>query len=166
MRSLATISSRSAPPSSAGEAPREYISRTFTLARRGRSASVVTWRDATSAGGRRSGDLRQPREDLASVAKVVGVVEDLLEVQLPAALVRSEKIAQRDALIPAALAELLDNRIGPTARHARLDERQQNPLGEQRAVRQLEVGAHPLRIDDHPRSEETTSELQQRQYLV
>ena len=28
-----------------------YISRTFPLARRGRSASVVTWRDATSAAG-------------------------------------------------------------------------------------------------------------------
>src|ERR1700759_321138 len=54
MRSLATISSGGG--FSSEEPARSYISRTFPLAIRGRSASVggVTWRDASNAVGRRA----------------------------------------------------------------------------------------------------------------
>src|SRR5450631_846947 len=109
MRSLATISSCSSSPGKAGGS--EYISRTFPLARRDRSASDVTWRDATSAGGRCSGDLREPREDLGRVAQVVRIVEYRLEVEVARAFVGGQQLAQRDALIPCALGELLDRAV-------------------------------------------------------
>src|SRR5271154_3234775 len=160
MRSLATINrgACAAPSTVDGSS---YISRTFPLARRGRSASVVTCRDATSEigsreghmrrlGGRRSSDLIEPREDLGGVAGVVGVVEDLLEVQRARALVDREQLAQRKALIPGALGELLNHAIGLVAGDAGGDDREQHTLGEERAMRQLQVGAHPLRVDLHP----------------
>src|SRR5271156_2014098 len=100
MRSLATISSAEAPstPSSA------YISRTLPRAMRGRSARVsVTWRDASE----RSGDRVQPRHDLRRVTDVVGVVEDRVQVEPTRAIVHGEQLAQRDALIPRPLCQLL-----------------------------------------------------------
>ena len=59
-----------------------------------------------------SGDLVQPRDDVAGVANVVGVVEDLLEIELAPALVLGEQIAQRDAVVPDALSQLLDEAVG------------------------------------------------------
>src|ERR1700691_5101757 len=106
MRSLATISRRS--PSGP---PRSYISRTFPLAIRGRSASAVIvarlyrrtrpqWVAGPPGGGRRSlraragsHDLVQPRDDLLRIPHVVPVVEDLLQVQPGGALVRGEQLA-------------------------------------------------------------------------
>src|SRR2546423_12280062 len=110
MRPLATIRRRAGPSGWARFRPsRPYISRTCPLAIGGRSASVVTWLDATSAAGRDrtaaarvSGDLVEPGDDLGGVADVVGVVEDALEVELAAALMRGEQIAQRHALVPGA----------------------------------------------------------------
>jgi hypothetical protein len=49
----------------------------------------------------------------------------------------------------ALLGEPLDDPVGLVALHAALDEREQDPLGEHGAVRQLEVAAHALGMDDH-----------------
>src|SRR5271165_4775409 len=101
MRSLATISSGGGTPGMPSTPSMSYISRTLPRAIRGSSSSVaVTWRDATE----RSGDVVEPREDLAGVAHVVGVVEDRVQVE-PAG-----------ALVGDALRELLDDAIGLVAR--------------------------------------------------
>src|SRR5664280_456291 len=117
MRSLATISSGGA--SATSRPARSYISRTFPLATRGRSASVFTRLDATSGiGGRPAGsvDRVDPRERLVEapdylpgIAHIVVVGEDLVEVerQRTDALVAGEQVAQRDALVPRLLRELL-----------------------------------------------------------
>src|SRR5579862_5571132 len=167
MRSLATINRRS--PSGR---PRSYISRTFPLAIRGRSASAVIVarlyrraRPQRVAGldGRTSvececarswargdsRDLLQPPHDLLCVAHIVPVVEDLIEVQPSGALVAREQLAQRNALVPRALRELLHDAVGVVARGAGGDEREQHALGEERAVRELEVRAHAPRVDRH-----------------
>src|SRR5580692_7188279 len=125
MRSLATISSADAPSTLSSA----YISRTLPRAIRGSSARVsVTWRDATE----RSGDRVQPRQDLGRVAEVVRVIEDRAQVQVAGPLVGGEQLAQRDALIPRALGQLLHDPVGLIARGPRLDERQQHALGEER----------------------------------
>src|SRR5437867_2705782 len=123
MRSLATISSRAAESGGMSGPLSAYISRTFPLATRGRSARVLTCFDATSATGRdrtsnrpgggcpiqrRSGDLVQTSEDLAGVLQVVRVVEDVIEVEAARALVGGEQIAQRNPAVPGALGKLLD----------------------------------------------------------
>src|SRR6202035_2128281 len=156
MRSLATISRLAAASEGPSVPLRPYISRTFPLARRGRSAMVVTWLDATSAAGgnrtpppRRSGDLLQPGEDLPGVADVVGVVEDLVEVEPRPAVVGGEQVAQGYALVPCPLGQLLDEAVGLVAGGSCRDEGQEHPLGEEGAVGQLEVRAHALRIDGH-----------------
>src|ERR1700733_2072020 len=96
MRSLATINSGACPPplGTPWTPARSYISRTFPLAIRGRSASeVVTCGDASERSGDRMAarcgvlDVVEPREDLARVAGVVGVVEDRVQVEPGGALV-------------------------------------------------------------------------------
>src|ERR1700735_4369358 len=128
MRSLATISSRSGCPSKA------YISRTFPLAIRERSERRLTWRDANSAGGRnggwRSGDLVEARDDRPRVADVVAEVEDPVEVEPTGALVGGEQLAQRDALVPGVLSELLHDPIGVVAARSRRHQCEQHSLGE------------------------------------
>src|SRR6185312_13005512 len=128
MRSLATISSLPADPSPSASS--EYISRTFPLAIKGRSARLVTRGDATSARGRtrpdaraasgpvgaaRSGDLLEARDDLLRVADVVPEVEDRVEVEAGGALVGRQQLAHRDALVPCVLGELLDHAVGVVA---------------------------------------------------
>src|SRR5512142_240256 len=106
MRSLATIRIR---PETPFPGPSAYISRTFPLASRGRSARTLTWGDATSAtGGRRlpSGDLVEAPEHLFGVAQVGGRIEDPIELQPRRALVGGEQLAQRHAVLPRALGEL------------------------------------------------------------
>src|SRR5664279_3913198 len=143
MRSLATISSGG--DSATSRSARSYISRTFPLAIRGRSASVVTCFDATNGSGDRttgSVDLVDPREhavqapdDLVRVAHVVVVGEDLVEVerQRTHALVAGQQVAQRGALVPRLLRQLLHDAVGVVAGHAAPHEREQDALGEQRA---------------------------------
>src|SRR5271165_6614769 len=139
MRSLATISSGGGTPGTPSTPSMSYISRTFPRAMRGSSSSVaVTRRDATSAWRSddfallrprslaRSGDLVEPGDDLVGVTDVVGVVEDRVQVQRARAPVGGEQLAQRDALVPRALRELLDDAVGLVARGSRLDERVQH----------------------------------------
>src|SRR5437588_3459136 len=156
MRSLATINKRSTPARAGSATP--YISRTFPLAMRGRSASAVTWLDATSGAGRREGPLNargradqrvEPADDLLGVAHVVLVVEQRVEIEREGrdASVGLEQLAQVDALVERALGELLDDAVGLVARQAALDEREQHRLREERSVRQLEGPTRARRGD-------------------
>src|SRR6185437_9341344 len=103
MRSLATISSLPADPSPSASS--EYISRTFPLAIKGRSARLVA------------------RDDLLRVADVVPEVEDRVEVEAGGALVGRQQLAHRDALVPCVLGELLDHAVGVVALGAGLHQR-------------------------------------------
>src|SRR3984885_7462988 len=91
-------------------------------------------------------------DDLAGIAHVMGVVEDLVEIEPERAHSRvlGEHLAHRDALVPGALRQLLRDAVGVVARHPCRDEREQHALGEQRSVRQLEVLPHAPGIDRHP----------------
>ena len=53
-------------------------------------------------------------------------------------------------LVPGALRRLLDDPVGVVARAPGLDQREQRPLRVERAVRGLEVRAHPLLVNGHP----------------
>src|ERR1700691_4534512 len=146
MRSLATIRSGGGTPGMPSTPSMSYISRTLPRAIRGSSSSVaVTWRDATES----SGDVVETREDLVGGAHVVGIVEHRVEREPARALVGGEQLAQGDAVVRGALRELLDDAVGLVARGALLDEREQHALGEERSVRELEVGAHALGVDGH-----------------
>src|ERR1700683_4633979 len=164
MRSLATINSVSCtrPDCPSPIRSSSYISRTLPLAMRGRSASAVTWRDATSArrwdGGalrssldESSGDLIEARDYLVGVAQVVAVIENRVEIQATGALDARKQLAQWHAVVPRALGELLHDPVGLVAGASRGDQREQYTLGEQRAVSQVEVDAHPLDIHGHVR---------------
>ena len=50
--------------------------------------------------------------------------------------------------VPRLLRRLLGDPVGLVARAALRDEREQHALAEQRAVREVDVRAHPLRVDD------------------
>src|SRR5215217_1290562 len=85
------------------------------------------------------------------VAEVIAVVEDRVEVELDARL-GLEQLAQRRAGVPRLLGEALDDPVRVVALHGlggMVDEGEQDPLGEQRAARELEVGAHAIGVDDH-----------------
>src|SRR5919199_946666 len=137
IRSEATMRMRS---------PRSYISRTLPLASSGRSATVGTRCTVAAAAvvpgrrGRASGDGVEARHDLGGEARVRAQVEDRVEVEPEAAAI--EQRAQRRAGVPRPLGVLLDDAVRLVAPHPGLDEREQDPLREQRAVRQLEVRAH------------------------
>ena len=101
---------------------RSYISRTFPLAMRGRSASAghvarCYQRARAAAALRRS----RPAATTISpgVADVVAVVEDRVEVEPGGAVVGGEQLAQRDALVPGPLGELLDDPVGVVAAERR-----------------------------------------------
>src|ERR1700727_3437746 len=117
MRSLATINSGGGFNSDTPA--RSYISRTFPLAIRGRSASVggVTFRDASNASGELLARVEravEPPDDLLGVTHVVRVVEDRVEGESEQAHARvgGEQLSQRRALVPGALSELLRDPIG------------------------------------------------------
>src|SRR3954451_4967223 len=105
--------------------------------------------------GRRSGGSRrerrdrvEPADDPLGEAGVVAEVEDRVEVEPEIA--RREQLAQVDASVPRALRILLHDPVRLVAAVAALDEREQDALGEQRPVRDLEVGPHAVRVHDEP----------------
>src|SRR5919205_2008142 len=145
IRSEATMRMRS---------PRSYISRTLPLASSGRSATVGTRCTVAAAAvvpgrrARRSGDGVEAPDDLRGEARVGAQVEDRVEVEPEAAAL--EQRAQRRAGVPRPLGVLLHDAVRLVAPHPRLDEREQRPLREQRAVRELEVRAHAVGVHHEP----------------
>src|SRR5215218_8463317 len=95
------------------------------------------------------GDDLQALEYLGNMPDVVGVVEDRVEVELDVGL-RFEQLAQRRVRVPRLLGQPLDDPVRVVALHPRLHERQQHPLGEQRAAGELEVLAQAVRVHGHP----------------
>ncbi len=57
-------------------------------------------------------------------------------------------LAEGAAFVEGDVAGALDDGVGVLARHALLDQRQQHPLREDDAVRDLHVLQHALRVDD------------------
>jgi hypothetical protein len=90
----------------------------------------------------------------------VAEVEDRVEVEPGGALVGHQQLPHRDALIPGVLGQLLDHPVGVVALGSGLDERQQDALGEQRAVGQLEVLEHAVAVDGHALDEADRAVLQ------
>ena len=133
--------------------PATYISRTFPLAIRGRSARRRHVRRCyqrlgrpAAQSSRRSGELVEPRDDLARRSGCSGRSRRSRRGRGRRARSSAASSSRSgDALVPGALRELLDDAVGLVARASpRLDEREQHALGEQRAVGQLEVLAHAL----------------------
>src|SRR6478609_10534284 len=90
--------------------------------------------DAVSTGycGARRGDRLEAVDDLARVPRVVGEVEDLVEVE--AEVARRQEVAQRGGGVPRALGVLLHDAVRLVALHPAGDEGEQDALGEQRSV--------------------------------
>src|SRR3954452_6565659 len=122
-----------------------------TLARPSTSG-VLQPRGAGSAGGRSGGGRRErrdrvePADDALGEPRVVPEVEQLVEVEPEGA--GGEQLAQMHAGVPRPLGVLLDDPVRLVARVAALDEREQHALGEERAVRDVEVRAHPVGMHD------------------
>ncbi len=155
MRSLATISSAArATPALVGP-PASYISRTFPLAIRGRSASAWSRGAMLPA---RSGGRERVRQAIASRrARISPAWRDVVASSRRSRrgrgrAARSSAASSSRSGMPSSQARWASSwtiAVGVVARGARLDERQQHPLGEQRAVGQLEVRAHALGVDGH-----------------
>src|SRR5579875_1890007 len=135
--------------------------------RRARESARGGARGAGSYGrARRRLEPVEPRDDLLRVAHERRVVEDRVEVEAAGALVGREQLAKRHALVPRALRERLRDAVRLVARAPALslwrgcDEREQHPLGEQRAVGELEVLAHARRVDRHVAHERDRAVLQ------
>ena len=99
-----------------------------------------------AAAGASSGIASRRPTIALGVARVVAEVEDRVEVEPEVAL--GEQLAQLDARVPRALGVLLDDPVRLVAAAALRDEREQDPLGEQRPVGEVEVRAHAVRVDD------------------
>ena len=85
------------------------------------------------------------------MGQVGAVVEDRVEVEVGRRL--AEQLAELGARVPGALGVLLDDAVGVVAGHARLDQGGQGPLAEEGAVGELEVLAHAVGADVHPRGD-------------
>src|SRR4051812_20309003 len=135
MRSLATSSNRSESSSK--------ISRTLPLA---------TW---TAVSGM-NGFLLAGHEGGQSVEDDVDVLEGVVQLEGGIERLRGQRhlgvlLQQRakvESLVPRAERVALDESVRLVAGEAGLDEREQDALAEHEAVRRVEVGAHPGRIDD------------------
>src|SRR4051795_6712287 len=109
-------------------------------------------RGAGSGGGRSGGGRRErrdrvePADDALGEARVVPEVEQLVEVE--AEVAGGEQLAQVHARVPRPLGVLLDDPVRLVARVPALDEREQHALGEERAVRDVDVRAHPVGVHD------------------
>src|SRR5215218_6090720 len=100
-----------------------------------------TGADATRR-GRALRDAIEAAHDRGGVADEGAGIEDGVEVELRRGL--RHQLPELDALVPGALGGLLDDPVGVVARAAGLHERQQRALGVERAVRCVQVPAHPL----------------------
>src|SRR4051795_9601143 len=104
-------------------------------------------RSERSGGGRRQRrDRVEAPDDPLGVAGVVAEVEEHVEIEPEVA--GREQLAQMRAAVPCALGVLLDDPVRLVARVPALDQGEQHPLGEQRAVREVEVRAHAIGVDD------------------
>src|SRR4051794_9481493 len=104
-------------------------------------------RSERSGGGRRQRrDRVEAPDDPLGVAGVVAEVEEHVEIEPEVA--GGEQLAQMRAAVPRALGVLLDDPVRLVARVPALDQGEQHPLGEQRAVREVEVRAHAIGVDD------------------
>src|SRR3954469_995954 len=104
-------------------------------------------RSERSGGGRRQRrDRVEAPDDPRVVAGVVAEVEEHVEIEPEVA--GGEQLAQMRAAVPRALGVLLDDPVRLVARVPALDQGEQHPLGEQRAVREVEVRAHAIGVDD------------------
>src|SRR4051794_21486652 len=111
--------------------------------------AVLQPRPVGSGRGRRERrDRVEPADDALGEPRVVAEVEERVEVE--AEVARRQQLAQVHAGVPRALGVLLDDAVRLVARVAALDEGEQRPLGEQRAVGDLEVRAHPVGVDHEP----------------
>src|SRR5919205_3865447 len=103
-----------------------------TAWKRSKSRSEDPYRSSASAI-----DDVESAQHLRRVGDVRRQVEDRVEVELEARL-RLQQLPQRRAAVPCLLGQPLDDAVGVVARAAALHQRQQHPLREERAVRELE----------------------------
>ena len=87
---------------------------------------------STGYGGALRCDGVEAIDDLARVARVVGEIEDLVEVE--AEVARSEQVAQRRRGVPRALGVLLDDAVGVVALHPLRHERDISHSGAERVI--------------------------------
>src|SRR5439155_18936261 len=91
----------------------------------------------------------QAVEDRVDVADRRVEVEDGVEVDATGHLrIAVDELPEIRLVLPGAHGMALDQPVGVSACEARLDERQQEAMAEDEAVRGVDIATHSLRIDD------------------
>src|ERR1700675_2340830 len=87
----------------------------------------------------------EPLEDRVDMTRVADELEDGVEIDASCELaIGADELAEILFLVPGAKRVALDEAVGVVSGEPRLDEREQQPLAEEKTVARLEISPHPL----------------------